>query len=149
MNTVDTILKHKGPIVHTIEPEATVYQAIERMTQLNVGALVVVAAGVVCGMITERDYLRRVALRGRTSRTTAVKEVMSPSVTSVSPRATIDHCMALMTERRIRHLPVLQDGDLVGLVSIGDVIKHKLAAQGTQIQELTGYIQGTAMGIVA
>jgi CBS domain-containing protein len=146
---VTEILREKGYVVHCIAPDETVFDAIAKMVELNIGALIVAAAGVPCGMFTERDYLRRVALRGRSSKTTLVREIMSPSIVSVGPSISVDECMAVMTERRIRHLPVIDDGDLIGIVSIGDIVKHKLREQTDQIRDLTDYIQGAASGMYA
>jgi CBS domain-containing protein len=144
METVADILAVKGSLVHGVRRTATVFEAIESMTRYNVGALVVTDEDQLCGIITERDYLRRVAVVGRTSKTTAVDEVMSTRLVCVSPGTTLDRCMQLMTERRIRHLPVLVGDRLTGIVSIGDIVKALIHEQATQIQHLTDYIQGRA-----
>lgn len=146
---VTEILREKGYVVHCVGPDETVFEAIGKMVELNVGALIVAAAGVPCGIFTERDYLRRIALRGRSSKTTLVREIMTPSIVSVSPSQSVDDCMAIMTDRRVRHLPVIDDGDLVGIVSIGDIVKYKLRDQTAQIRDLTDYIQGSASGLYA
>ena len=142
MTLVADRLREKGRTVHTIDPLATVYQAIEKMSSLNVGALVVVNAGEVCGIITERDYLRKVALKGRFSKTTLVHEIMTTRVTYVNPKTRIEECLALMSEGRFRHLPVLEDGQLVGLVSVGDLIRQIVRDQSFEIEHLTNYIDG-------
>lgn len=143
MGHVFDILDNKGREVLSIEGRATVYEAIAKMVEGNVGALLVNEDGRLAGIVTERDYLRRVTLEGRDERTTPVREIMSPELVYVGPDATIDECMAIMTERRIRHLPVLTDGrEVVGIVSIGDLVKFQSKEQSVQIQFLTEYISG-------
>jgi len=144
MATIDDVLCHKGTAVHTISPGATVFEAIGRMVERNVGSLLVTDEdGEPIGIITERDYLRKVALRGRTSQTTSVSEIMTEGIIAVSPTDDVDDCLALMTMRRIRHLPVLEHGRPVGLVSVGDLVKQKLNVQRFEIDQLTAYIQGS------
>ena len=141
MGHVSDILDNKGREVLSIEGRATVYEAIAKMVEGNVGALLVNEDGRLAGIVTERDYLRRVTLEGRDERTTPVREIMSPELVYVGRDATIDECMAIMTERRIRHLPVLADGrEVVGIVSIGDLVKFQSKEQSVQIQFLTEYI---------
>ena len=141
MGHASDILDNKGREVLSIEGRATVYDAIAKMVEGNVGALLVNEDGRLAGIVTERDYLRRVTLEGRDERTTPVREIMSPELVYVGPDATIDECMAIMTERRIRHLPVLADGrEVVGIVSIGDLVKFQSKEQSVQIQFLTEYI---------
>ena len=143
MATIDDVLCRKGTAVHTISPGATVFEAIGRMVEHNVGSLLVTDEdGEPAGMITERDYLRKVALLGRTSHTTRVEEIMTIGIISVSLADDVDDCLALMTVRRIRHLPVLDHGRPVGLVSVGDLVKQKLNIQRYEIDQLTAYIQG-------
>ncbi|HVU03254.1 MAG TPA: CBS domain-containing protein [Polyangiaceae bacterium] len=144
MATVADVLADKGSAVFAVSPTASVYEAIERMVANNVGALVVLDGAALTGIVTERDYLRRVALEGRTSRETTVAEIMSPGVVTVTPGTSLDQCMRFMTGRRVRHLPVLAAGRLAGIISIGDVVKRLLGEQATQIQDLTLYIQGRA-----
>jgi len=144
METVSDILEAKGNRVHGIRKTATVFEAVESMSRHNVGALVVTDEDQICGIITERDYLRRVVLLGRTSRTTSVGEVMSTKLVCVDPSSSLDHCMQLMTNRRIRHLPVLSGDRLAGIVSIGDIVKTMIREQASHIQHLTDYIQGRA-----
>ena len=142
MSTVSEILDEKGREVFKIEESASVFEAIKRMVEHNVGALLVTADdGEITGIVTERDYLRRVALEGRTEKDTAVREIMSSPLVYVQPDTTIEECMAVMTDRRIRHAPVVEDGDVVGLVSIGDVVKFQSKQQSFQIQYLTEYIE--------
>src|SRR6185295_16869606 len=118
--TVDAILKQKGSRVWTIPGEATVFEAIELMAARNIGALVVVSGEKLDGIFTERDYTRKVALLGKSSKETLVNDILSPKLIVASPDSTIEDCMRLMTENRVRHLPVLHEGQLAGLVSIGD-----------------------------
>jgi CBS domain-containing protein len=140
---VSDILASKGRDVLSIDGSATVYDAIAKMVEANVGALLVYDGGRLQGIVTERDYLRRVTLEGRDERTTPVREIMSTEVVYVGPDASIEECMAVMTERRIRHLPVLGDNRaVVGIVSIGDVVKFHSTEQEVQIRFLTEYISG-------
>jgi CBS domain-containing protein len=137
------LLREKGPTVHTVAPSATVYEAIEKMSAMNVGALVVVENGRVSGIITERDYLRKVALKGRSSKTTLVQEIMASRVTYVKPDTLVSDCLRLMNEGRFRYLPVLDESRLVGIVSVGDLIKQVVRDQSFEIEHLTSYICGT------
>jgi CBS domain-containing protein len=148
MATVFQLLAVKGHTILTIDKTATVFDAISKMVTNNVGALVVNAGLQPCGMLTERDYLRKVALRGRASRTTLVEEIMSKDLISVHPETDIEDCMSLMTQHRIRHLPVFDIGTLVGLVSIGDVVKYLARERQIQIDQLTTYIQRGEMASV-
>ena len=143
MGNIEDVLRTKGTRIHTISPDAMVYEAIERMVERNVGSLVVTYSdGPPLGIITERDYLRKIALLGRTSRETAVREIMSPTVLTVCLSDDVDYCLRLMTEYRVRHLPVLVRGKLGGIISVGDLVKYKLTAQSFEIDQLTMYIQG-------
>lgn len=144
MATVRDVLEVKGSIVYDVWRSATVYQAIEKMVQCNVGALIVTDEGVPCGILTERDYLRKIALEGRTSRTTRVEEVMSPKLAAVGRDTDLDECMEIMTDRRLRHLVVLEGGRIVGIVSIGDVVKWMVRDREAEVQSLTNYIHGRA-----
>ena len=141
MEHVSDILEEKGRDVLSIEGDATVFDAIKRMVEANVGSLLVLEAGKLAGIVTERDYLRRVALEGRTEKETEVREIMTAPLVYVTPETSLDECMGVMTERRIRHLPVLDDDrDVVGVVSIGDVVKYRSRQQDVQIRLLTDYI---------
>ena len=143
MGQVSDILDGKSPDVLGIEASATVYDAVASMVEGNVGALLVYEGGALAGIVTERDYLRRVAVRGRDERTTPVREIMTRELVYVGPEASIDECMAVMTERRIRHLPVLGEGrEVLGIVSIGDVVKFQSSEQSVQIRFLTEFISG-------
>ena len=140
MNQLSEILDGKGQNVLEIEADATVLEAVERMVEANVGSLLVRDSGEITGIVTERDYLRRVTLEGRTETETKVGEIMSSPLIVVTPQTTIDECMALMTDRRIRHLPVVEGGEVVGVVSIGDLVKFKAQQQSFEIQYLHDYI---------
>ena len=140
MNELSEILDQKGHDVLEIEGDATVFEAVKRMVEANVGSLLVTNEGEVVGIVTERDYLRRVALEGRTDKETPVREIMSAPLIVVTPQTTVDECMALMTDRRIRHVPVVDEGQVVGIVSIGDMVKFKSKQQSFEIQYLTDYI---------
>jgi CBS domain-containing protein len=142
VNAVSDVLAEKGHEVLRIEASATVLDAIKRMVDSNVGALLVTDGGAVSGIVTERDYLRRVTLEGRTEKETLVREIMSAPLVYVTPDTSVEECMAVMTERRIRHVPVFTHGrDLVGIVSIGDLVKFQSKQQGFQIKLLTDYIE--------
>jgi CBS domain-containing protein len=140
--SVSAILRRKGGEVVTINPDATVFDTIARMVERNVGAIVVMNDGAPAGIFTERDYLRRIALEGRTSRTTRVEEVMTTGLVTVPPDATAEQCLALMTERRIRHLPVLDEGRIAGVVSIGDCVRTLLESTRDRAEELERFVTG-------
>ena len=140
MNQLSEILGEKGHHVLEIEADASVFEAVKQMVEANVGSLLVTEGGKISGIITERDYLRRVTLQGRTDRDTAVREIMSSPLIVATPETPIDECMALMTDRRIRHVPVVEGGEVVGVVSIGDLVKFKSKRQSFEIQYLTDYI---------
>jgi CBS domain-containing protein len=142
MRQVKHLLETKGDAVYTIGPEAPVLDAIRNMAERGIGALVVLRGDAVAGIVTERDYARKVILKGHSSRETPVAEIMSPSPTSVSPAASVDECMRLCTELRVRHLPVVENNRLVGIVSIGDLVKAVIDDQATEIDELQRYIAG-------
>jgi CBS domain-containing protein len=140
VNRLAEILEDKGGEVFEIDADASVFEAVERMVEMNVGSLLVTEAGEIAGIVTERDYLRRVTLEGREERETPVRDIMSSPLIVVTPETTIDECMALMTDRRIRHLPVVEEGAVVGVVSIGDLVKFQSRQQTFEIQYLTQYI---------
>ncbi len=142
MKTVRSLLQVKGYDVWTIAPDASVYEALKVMADKNVGALPVLEGGKLAGVISERDYARKVVLRGRSSVDTPVRDIMTADVISVRPDQTVEECMALMTDHRVRHLPVVADGRLIGVISIGDVVKSIITEQGFMIEQLTSYIVG-------
>ena len=138
MKTVRELLQAKGHDIWSIAPDQTVYQALELMAEKNVGALMVIDADKLVGILSERDYARKVILKGRFSRETPVREIMTERVTYACPDDTIEECMALMAELRLRHLPVFEAGRLIGVVSIGDVGKAIISDQKFVIEQLTG-----------
>lgn len=142
MSTVRQILDNKPAQVWTISPRATVFEALQLMADKNIGSLLVVENGKLVGILSERDYARKVILQGRSSRNTTVGELMAETVFYVTPDQTVEDCMALMTDKRVRHLPVLKDGKLLGIVSIGDVVKAVITNQEGTIRQLEQYITG-------
>ncbi len=143
MDRVGSILDKKGSSVWTISPDAIVYRALEMMSNKGVGALVVVNdQGKVEGILTERDYARKVILQGKSSKETYVKEIMTTELYVVNRNTTLEECMGIMTEKRIRHLPVMEGDKLIGIISIGDALKAIIEAQGIMIEHLSNYIMG-------
>ena len=143
MTTVAEILKSKGnTAVHAVTPDDTVFTALQLMADKGIGALLVMQGPDIVGIITERDYARKIALKGRTSVLTPVREVMTTSVMFVKPTQTSEECMALMTDNRLRHLPVMNNGKLLGLISIGDLVKEIISEQKFVIEQLEHYISG-------
>ena len=141
MDTVRDILQIKGHVVYTVNPESSVYEALETLESKNLGSLVVLEeCGKLDGIFTERDYARKVILKGRSSKETRVMDIMTESPVFVTPDTKIDYCMQLMTDKHIRHLPVLDDNELVGLISIGDLVKHIIDQKDSIIQHLENYI---------
>jgi CBS domain-containing protein len=143
---IRTLLARKGGQVWSIKPEATVYDAIEMLADRGVGALVVLEGEKLAGVISERDYARKVILKGMSSKDTRVNEIMTREVVTVSPEDTVEHCMEVMTEKRIRHLPILEGGKVVSVISIGDVVKWTISAQEEAIQQLENYVTGKYPG---
>ncbi len=142
-DTISLVLKRKPEnMILAIAPEKSVYAALASMAQYDVGALLVLSGEQLVGILSERDYARKVALMGHHSRETQVQEIMTSPVTSVSPQHTVDECLALMTENHFRHLPVVDRGAVVGVISIGDLVKWVISGQEQAIQELEGYITG-------
>ncbi len=148
MHTVKELLRQKGSQVWTIAPQATVYEALELMAAKNIGSLVVIEQERVAGMFTERDYARKVVLKGRSSKSTTVGELMTTDVLYVSPDDTIENCMALMTDKHLRHLPVMEVDKLAGVVSIGDIVKVVISEREFTIRELERYITGGHSSVV-
>ena len=142
MARVAEILRGKGGDVLKIDASATVFDALTKVVEKNVGSILVTEDDKVIGIMTERDYLRKVAVKGRTSHDTLVREIMTSPLIYVTPETTIEESMAIMTDRRIRHLPVVEDDEVIGIVSIGDVVKFQSQEQTFQIQYLTEYISG-------
>ncbi len=140
--TINEVLGSKGTNVWSVAPNATVYDAIQMMANKNVGALLVTENGKLIGIISERDYTRKVALKGKSSKQTAVKEILSGEIITVSPHHSIEDCMRLMTEHHIRHLPVLEDDKIIGIVSIGDLVNWTISVQNATINQLQTYIAG-------
>ncbi len=140
MTTIKQMLDTKGYAVWSIHPQESVFAAIQQMAEREVGALVVLDGEAVVGIISERDYARKVILKGRSSRETAVRDIMTPHVICVRLDQSIEECMTIVTERRIRHLPVLDSGRLVGIISIGDLVKTIIAEQQFIIEQLEHYI---------
>jgi CBS domain-containing protein len=141
-DTVGSILRYKGDDVWSVSPEDSVFEAIRLMADKGVGALVVIADDRLVGIISERDYARKVILQGRSSREAKVKDIMTSPVFSVGPDYTVDDCMRIVTTKRIRHLPVVQGEKLIGVVSIGDLVRRVISTQGETIQYLQEYIVG-------
>lgn len=139
---VSALLHDKSSAVWTISPKATVFDAIKLMAAKNVGALPVVSNGLLAGIFTERDYTRKVALQGKTSRDTCVGEVLSDRMVTVGPDESVEECMRLMTENRVRHLPVMEGDKLVGIISIGDLVNWTISAQDAAITQMEQYIAG-------
>lgn len=142
MATVHQLLAQKGFRVLSVSPDDTVYDAIKKMADKDVGSLVVMERGGLIGLFTERHYSRNVFLKGRSSPQTRVADVMERNVICVHPAQSVDHCMALMNAKRVRHLPVVDDGRLVGIVSIGDIVKSLISDREFEIEQLEHYIHG-------
>jgi CBS domain-containing protein len=140
--TINEILEYKGSMVWTIAPDATVFEAIQMMSDKNVGALLVTDHGRLVGIISERDYTRKVALKGKSSKELKVREIIPDHVLSVTPGHSIEECMRLMTDHRVRHLPVLEGEKITGVISIGDLVNWIITAQSTTIRQLETYISG-------
>ena len=144
--TVRSILDRKGYAVFALPPEASVLDAIAMMAEKGVGALLVLEEGRLAGVVSERDYARKVILKGKHSKETRLEEIMTSPVIAVGPDQTVDECMRIVTDRRIRHLPVLDGGKVVGMISIGDLVRSIIAAQEATIKELHNYIAGAYPG---
>lgn len=140
--TINEILSQKGALVWTIPPDSTVFEAIQMMADKNVGALLVIDQEKLVGIISERDYTRKVALKGRSSKELKVREILSPKVIHAAPAHTVEQCMRMMTEQRVRHLPVLDGERIAGVVSIGDLVNWIISTQTTTIRQLETYISG-------
>ena len=141
-DSVELILKRKGSEIYSISPDAVVYEALEKLAEKNIGALVVVDGTKLVGMLSERDYVRKVILKGFYSRELQVSRIMTTPVVTVDPKTTVDECMQLMTNHRYRHLPIMAKGRLVGVVSIGDLVNWIMTVQDQTIHQLEDYITG-------
>lgn len=142
MGTVRNILQVKGNTVHSVSPDTSVFDALESLEEKNLGALIVCENGKLVGIFTERDYARKVILKGRSSKDTVVRDIMSEKPIYVTPDTTIEQCMQLMTNKFIRHLPVIDREELIGVISIGDVVKHVIKEKDFIIENLEHYISG-------
>lgn len=142
MTTIKEFLAEKDGNTWTISPDATVYEALERMLEKDVGGLLVLQDDKLVGIFTERDYARKLILKGRFSKDTVVADLMTKNVLYLGPENTIQDCMMLMTDKRLRHIPVLEDGKLIGIVTIGDVVKQIISEQEYTIHQLENYISG-------
>ena len=142
MTSVEKLLNNKSKDIWSIGPDATVYDALQKMAEKDAGALLVTEQGNLVGIFTERDYARKLILKGRFSKDTAVSELMTHEVLYVEPNNTIEDCMVMMTARRVRHLPVMDNGKLAGIVTIGDIVKQVISEQESTIHELEKYITG-------
>jgi CBS domain-containing protein len=140
MKTVRQLLQSKGSAVYSVTPEASVFDALKLMADKNIGALLIVSGGKLAGIMSERDYARKVILHGKSSHDMLVREIMSENVVTVQPEQTVEDCMALMTGKRIRHLPVVNGDKIIGLLSIGDLVKEVIAEQEQTIKQLESYI---------
>jgi CBS domain-containing protein len=140
---VRSILNTKGSAIWSVAPEATVFEALTLLAEKDVGALPVMALGKLAGIFSERDYARKVALMGRSSKELKVSEIMTGDVITITPDHTVDECMRIVTDRRIRHLPVIEGDRLVGIISIGDLVSAIISAQAATIEHLSNYISGS------
>ncbi len=142
MGTVNKIIKTKGHIIYSVSPDTMIYEALEMMVEKNVNALVVMENEKLAGIFTEKDYARKVVLKGKSSKDTRIGEIMTKDLITVNPDTTIENCMRLMTGKFIRHLPVVEGEELVGIISIGDVVKYIIEEQKFIIENMEHYITG-------
>ena len=142
MKTIKQLLENKGSKILSIDPNSSVFDAIKSMANHHIGSLIVMQNGRLVGIITERDYSRNVVLKGKSSVNTAVKDIMTKNVLCTKPEQTVEEAMALMTDKRVRHLPVIENGDVLGIISIGDLVKTIISEQKHIIEQLEHYING-------
>lgn len=140
--TVSSLLHHKGTHIWSVTPDATVYEAIQLLAQKNIGALLVMDGTKLVGVMSERDYTRKVALRGRSSKEMKVREIISANVISVAPEDSVEDCLRLMTGKKIRHLPVVEQGKVQGILSIGDLVNWVISTQDAALEQMEQYIAG-------
>jgi CBS domain-containing protein len=140
---ISSVLFHKASALWSIAPEATVFEAIKLMAEKNIGALLVMSGGKLAGVFTERDYSRKIALQGKTSRETRVWEILPKEIITVIPDDSVEDCMRLMTENRVRHLPVVEGTNVIGIVSIGDLVNWIISTQNAQLEQMEQYITGS------
>lgn len=140
MKNMKDILKEKGHTVYSVTPDTTVYESLEKMSAHNVGSMLVMENNNLHGIFTERDYMKKIVLLGRSSRTTNAKEIMSANPVCISPKDTVDNALAVMTRQHCRHLPVIEEGKIIGVVSIGDLVKRKISDMEATIKYLNDYI---------
>jgi CBS domain-containing protein len=143
---IGAILNQKGGEIFSVSPEATVFDAVSLLSEKNIGAVLVMDGGKLVGLLSERDYTRKVMLRGKRSRETTVAEIMSTDLKTVQPRDAVEDCLRLMTDKRVRHLPVLDGDKVIGVISIGDLVKWVISCQSAAIAHLESYIQGGYTG---
>ncbi len=143
MKFVTDVLKEKGGLVSFITPDITVYEAITVMAEKEIGAVLVMEGDILLGILTERDYARKIIIQGKSSKETSVKEIMTTKVMVVNPGNSVEECLAIMTEKHVRHLPVVEHGKVVGIVSIGDAVKAIISDQHFTISNLVNYIMGS------
>ncbi|MGA2030081.1 MAG: CBS domain-containing protein [Verrucomicrobiota bacterium] len=139
---ISALIRDKNPTVWSVAPETTVFEAIKLMATKNVGALLVMSGGLLVGIFTERDYTRKIALMGKTSKETKVREIFSSAVITVAPDDSVEDCMKLMTEHRVRHLPVVENENVLGIISIGDLVNWIISSQNAAIDQMEQYIAG-------
>ena len=139
---ISLLLHHKSPALWSITPEASVFEAVQLMAEKNIGSLLVMLDDKLVGLFTERDYARKIVLQGKSSRETRVRDIFTGVVITVKPQDSVEDCMKLMTEKRVRHLPVVDKGTVVGIVSIGDLVNWTISAQDAQIAQMEQYIAG-------
>ena len=139
---ISSVLVHKSSAVWTIAPEATVFEAIKLMADKNIGSVLVMSGNQLVGVFTERDYTRKIALQGKSSKETRVREILRPDVITISPDDSVEECMRLMTDNRVRHLPVVEGANVVGVISIGDLVNWIISTQNAHIEQMEDYIAG-------